>query len=154
MNNIKSLLKQYEEINTELNKQIQENGKKVIEELFQGVFDENKGLQFVMIRGSTPSFNDGEPCYHSQETFLGCKTKYGDYDFSDYSLEEDFEFEDTDEGVVHLNSSCETLDKVYSSITVYDEIIERIYDTNFELRVSLDETGKVVVDHEYYDCGY
>lgn len=154
MNNIKSLLKQYEEINAELNKQIQENGNKFIEELFQGVFDENKGLQFVMIRGSTPSFNDGEPCYHSQETFVGSKNTYGYYDFSDYSLEEEFEFEDTNDGEGHLNSGCQTLDKAYSSITAYDEIIERIYDTNFELRVSLDETGKVVVNHEEYDCGY
>lgn len=152
MSNIKQLLKQYEEVNAELNKQIEENGDKFIQELFQDIFDDNKGLNLVIVRGHTPSFNDGEPCTHSQETLIA-RNSYGKYlDYQDYGLEDDFE-EGCEEGQ-HVNSSCESLDTVYKSVTAFDEIIERVYDTNFEIKVSLDENGKVIVEHDYYDCGY
>lgn len=152
MSNIKQLLKQYEEVNAELNKQIKENGGKFIQELFQDIFNDNKGLNLVIVRGHTPSFNDGEPCTHSQETLVA-RNSYGKYlDYQDYGLEDDFE-EGCEEGQ-HVNSSCESLDTVYKSVTAFDEIIERVYDTNFEIKVSLDESGKVIVEHDYYDCGY
>ncbi|MNF90553.1 hypothetical protein D3C84_731200 [compost metagenome] len=64
------------------------------------------------------------------------------------------EFDEAENVVEHINSSCLTLNKVVSQISTYDEIIERVYDTNFELRVSLNDSGEVVVNKDWYECGY
>lgn len=155
MSDIKTLLKQYEEVNAALNKQIQDNGKEFIQNLFQDVFDQNPGLNFVMIRGWTPAFNDGEPCTHSQETFVG-RVSWGSYqDFSDYELYDEFEVEfDEDDNVIkHANSDCKTLNQVYEQLEAYSEIIERVFDTNFEIQAKL-VNGKVVVTEDEYGCGY
>lgn len=158
MSNIKELLQQYEQVNAELNKQIQENGKEFISSVFQEVFDNNPGLKFVYILGWTPGFNDGEPCTHSQETFVGSSyyATWREKDYYDFEEREMYEEFDTDEDnpANHINKECKTLDSVASQLAVYDEIIERVFDTNFELKISLDKNGKVQVDQDYYDCGY
>lgn len=156
--NIKELLKQYEEVNAELNKQIKENGETFIQQLFQDVFDKHEGLNVVGIVGWTMVFNDGEACYHQQYTYTGemYKTWRKDFrpDFEDESgdFAEDFEYdEDTN---THLNSSCTTLAEAKAEIVKYDEIIERIFDTNFKIVVTRSEDGSVVVNQDYYECGY
>lgn len=164
MSDIKTLLKQYEEINAELNKQISENGKQFLESVFQEIFDENEGLKLIYIVGYTPGFNDGEPCTHSQESYVGASHFWNylgkdeiSYDFDDRELYEEFEVEfDEDANTVlsHINSQCKTLDQVVKQVAAYEELIERVYETNFEIKVTLDENGKAVVDHDWYDCGY
>lgn len=159
MTDIEALLKQYEEVNAELNKQISENGKAFVESLFQEVFDQHEGLNVIGIVGWTMGFNDGEPCYHQQHTYVG-EMQYSSWrdrtypDFEDESgdFAEDFEY-DEDENT-HLNSKCETLSEVSAQITAYDEIIERVFDTNFKIVVTRGEDGKVVVNQDWYDCGY
>ena len=149
MSNIKTLLKQYEEVNAELDKQIKENGTGFINTLFQEIFDQHEGLNVVAILGYTPSFNDGDPCSHSSYIYTGDNN-----DFVDEigSFEETFEYdEDTGE---HLNSKCTTLDKTYTQVSAYEEIIERIYDTNFQLIVTRNEDGSVNVSEDEYYCGY
>lgn len=162
MSDIKSLLKQYEEVNAELNKQIRENGEVFITQVFQEIFDQNKGLKYIHIIGWTPGFNDGKPCTHSQESYVGASHNGWQgklyYDFDERELYDEFEVvyeeEDSDTVVSHINSECQTLNQVASQIAVYDEIIERVYDTNFELKITLNENGKVVVDQDWYDCGF
>lgn len=158
-NDIKSLLKQYEQVNKELNKQIKENGNEFIEALFQEIFDQHEGLNFVLIRGYTPGFNDGEPCTHSQETFVGSGwyASYRErdvYDFEDYELYEEFGVEDEDEPSKHINSACTTLKEAKAQIEAYDEIIERVFITNFDLKITKGEDGKVKVVEDDYYCGY
>ena len=153
MNNIKVLLKQYEEVNAELNKQIKENGNEFIEALFQEIFDQHEGLNFVLIRGYTPGFNDGEPCTHSQNTFVGAND-YGTYlDFEDYGYYEEFGVEEG-ETENHINKDCKTLKEAKAQIEAYDEIIERVFITNFDLKVIKGEDGKVKVVEDEYWCGY
>lgn len=165
MTDIKTLLKQYEEVNAELNKQIQENGTVFMQSVFQEIFDKNPGLKLVYILGWTPSFNDGEPCTHSQEVFVGNSytwTRKGEtqlsYDFDDRELFDEFKVErdeeDSDKIVSHINSECKTLNDVSAQVNAYNELIERVYETNFELKVYLNDVGKVVVDHDWYDPGY
>jgi hypothetical protein len=162
---IKALLKQYEEVNAELNKQISENGKQFLESVFQEIFDQNEGLKLIYIIGWTPGFNDGEPCTHSQESFVGSSHTWSyrgeeclSYDFDDRELYEEFEVEfdeeDSDTVVSHINSGCKTLDQVTKQVAAYEELVERVYNTNFEIKVTLNSEGKVVVDQDWYDCGY
>lgn len=158
--NIKELLKQYEEVNAELNKQIKDNGKEFIQQLFQDVFDKHEGLNMVGIVGWTMSFNDGEACYHQQYTYTGemCESwrKDGAFhpDFEDESggFAEDFEYDEDDN--THLNSSCATLGEAKAELVKYDEIIERVFDTNFKIVVTRKEDGSVEVYQDYYECGY
>ncbi len=163
MTDIKTLLKQYEEVNAELNKQIQENGTAFMQSVFQEIFDKNPGLKLVYILGWTPGFNDGEPCTHSQEAYVGSsyQPSWRDqpyYDFDDRELFDEFEVEwdeeDNDKVVSHINSECKTLNDVLAQVNVYDELVERVYNTDFELKIHLNDAGKVVVDHDWYDCGY
>lgn len=166
MTDIKALLKQYEEVNAELNKQIQENGNAFITQVFQEIFDQNEGLKYIHIIGWTPGFNDGEPCTHSQESAVGSShTYYSNYygrdvvshDFEDREWFDEFEVkfsEGSNTVVSHINSGCKTLDRVAKQVSAYDELIERVFNTNFELKISTDDNGKVVVDEEYYNCGY
>lgn len=152
-NDIKSLLKQYEQVNKELNKQIKENGNEFVEALFQEIFDQHEGLNFVLIRGYTPGFNDGEPCTHSQNTFVGAND-YGRYlDFEDYELYEEFGVEEG-ETENHVNKDCKTLKEAKAQIEAYDEILERVFVTNFDLKITKGEDGKVKVVADDYWCGY
>lgn len=153
MSNIKVLMKQYEEVNAELNRQIAANGKEFIAEVFSEIFSKHEGLKLVVIQGWTPGFNDGEPCTHFQETFVG-RDSWGEYlDFEDYEeAAESFEYdEETGE---HINSGCSTLQTAYDEIEVYSELIERVFYTNFIVTISLDEEGEVVVNEDEYCCGY
>ena len=159
MSDIKSLLKQYEEVNAELNKQISENGKAFIEALFQEVFDQHEGLNVVGVVGWTMGFNDGEACYHQQYTYTGemqhsswSNRTYPDFQDESGWFEEDFEYDEEENTT--LNSGCLTLAEAKAQITAYDEIIERVFDTNFKIVVTRGEDGKVKVNKDYYDCGY
>ena len=159
MSDIKSLLKQYEEVNAELNKQISENGKAFIEALFQEVFDQHEGLNVVGVVGWTMGFNDGEACYHQQYTYTGemqhsswSDRIYPDFQDESGEFEEDFEYDEEENTT--LNSGCLTLAEAKAQITAYDEIIERVFDTNFKIVVTRGEDGKVKVNKDYYDCGY
>ena len=165
MTDIKALLKQYEEVNAELNKQISENGKQFLESVFQEIFDQNEGLKLIYILGWTPGFNDGEPCTHSQESYVGCSHTWEwggeqqlSYDFDERELYEEFEVEfddeDSEKVINHINSGCKTLDQVAKQVAAYEELVERVYNTNFEIKVTVNDDGKVVVDQDWYDCGY
>jgi 23S rRNA maturation mini-RNase III len=75
-------------------------------------------------------------------------------DFQDESgdFEEDFEYDEEENTT--LNSECKTLAEAKAQITAYDELIERVFDTNFKIVVTRGEDGKVEVSQDYYDCGY
>lgn len=151
--NIKQLLQQYAEVNAELNRQIAENGRKFIAEIFKEIFNKHEGLKLVVIRGWTPGFNDGEPCNHSQETFVG-RCSWREYlDFEDYSAVAEY-FEYDEETGEHINSACKTLDEVAEEVEVYAELVERVFYTNFLVQVCLDDEGDVKVIEDEYWCGY
>ena len=151
---IKQLMEEYEKVSAALNEKIQQEGEKFMEELFQEIFSQHEGLNVIGIVGYTPSFNDGEPCTHSQHIYTGAKLSYGDYiDFADEvgDFEEDFEYDEEDND--HINSKCLTLEEAKDQVEACSEIIERIYDTNFRIVVKLTNDG-VKVEHEEYDPGY
>lgn len=151
---IKQLLEEYEKVSAALNEKIQQGGKKFMEELFQEVFSQHEGLDVIGIVGYTPSFNDGEPCTHSHYIYTGAKLSYGDYiDFVDEvgDFEEDFEYDEEDDD--HINSKCPTLKEAKDQIEAYDEIIERVYGTNFRIVVKRTSNG-VEIAYEEYDPGY
>lgn len=154
LQNIEKVLADYTAANRALNAALKENGKKCIEELFTKIFNEHEGLNLVIIQGSTPSFNDGDVCSHSQNTLVG-KVGWGKYfDYEDHSYEEEFEHEEDDGVKTNINSRCGTLKQAYEQITNFDEIIARVFDTNFLITASRNKDGSVSVDVDDYECGY
>lgn len=154
MSNIKQLLKQYEEVNAELNKQIKDNGEAFIQELFQDVFDNHQGLNVIGVVGWTMGFNDGEACYHQQYIYTGVPAwkDYPDFYEESGNFEEDFEFDEEENK--HLNSECSTLQQAKAQVEAYDEIIERVFGTNFRIVATRNEDNTAAVSVDEYDCGY
>lgn len=157
LQNIEKILSEYEAAKVALNNALKENGKKCIEEVFTKIFKEHEGLNYVMIIGETPSFNDGEPCTHSQETYVGDIGwgEYFDYENFDDCYYEEFEHSEVEDGIkTNINSKCTTLKEAKAKISCFDEIIERVYDTNFIIKVTRSTDGSAEVDVDEYDCGY
>lgn len=152
------LIEDYNRVNTELNKELHANGKEFFKAFFQQLFNEHTGLNKIAILGWTPGFNDGEPCTHSSEVFVG-RSRYNSPDYEDYSEvgafftdNEDYEYGD---GLgENPNALCTTLTEVYEKIWNFDDIIERVYDTNFIIKAFRGEDGVAVVEIDEYDCGY
>lgn len=147
------LINQYRELQKKVKKQLQTEGTEIAKELFKQFFQEHPGLTKLVINGYTPGFNDGEPCVHEQRivcgTSWGAEKKY--FDFSDYDLEEFFEF--NKENNNHVNASCESLKSLEGAMEDLKEILEGIYGTCWELKISY-SNGEVSIEQEDYDCGY
>lgn len=161
-NDINQLIDDYKRINEELNRKLQEHGTTFFVSLFQKLFDENPGLNKMAVLGWTPGFNDGEPCTHSSNVYVGITYTYssGTYaDYSDYDELVEFFEEDIDENgeakeAINPNLECETLRQVKQILDSFEDIFERVYHTNFIIKVTRDEDGSACVDVDDYDCGH
>lgn len=159
---IHNLVAEYERVNAELNKQLSANGDEFFVGLFTKMFAEHAGLNKVCVVGWTPGFNDGDPCEHSYEIFVGAVTEYNGTQYVDYDeREEPAEFfggynEETESVDVtqNPNASCTTLKEVHASVDNFSDIIHRVYGTNFILKVTRGEDGTAEVECDEYDCGY
>lgn len=135
-------------------------------------------VSVITIRGSTPGFNDGEPCVHSQDIFVNGQGHFDGYDLIDEGgwaadLEEDFVPE------YHYNSETRTQDHnpvaleanragaasighiwdlpdqgISSAIEmILGPHFDQLYDTNYYVQITFKD-GKPIVDNGHYDCGY
>ena len=147
------LINQYRELQKKVREQIKTEGSNIAKEVFKEVFEKHPGLTYIVIRGYTPEFNDGEPCVHGQEVLFGYKWvgKQESFDFADYDLEEEFCFDL--ETRTHCNSACNTLNDVSTTLSDLEELLKEIYDTNFELKIRYSQ-GNVDINYDSYDCGY
>lgn len=172
----KNILKLIEDMNSQvaaLKKQVTEQGIEGLAELGKEVFDQVEGLKKFVIVGYTPGFNDGEPCYHSsfygfggycyRESYKRDGTYYLSSDdvgeqesFSEFfELDEDTSYETKEpNSVVYANSGVKDSDLAYKLIGQLDDVCEMLFDTNYEVRFTLNEDGSVTVDQDDYYCGY
>lgn len=138
------------EAKSELDKFVSHSGaENVLKVLFKPLFDKNPDLNILGYVGTTPSFNDGEPCTHYGQFFTGLDN---DFLHETGGFEEDFEY-DEDEGT-HLNSECINLDSVSEEGSAFENIIEDFYGTNYKIVVKRKENGEITVLQDYYDPGY
>lgn len=150
MNNYKEAQQKLSEAKSELDNFVSQSGAaNVLAILFKPLFDKYPDLNILGYIGSTPSFNDGEPCTHWGQFFTGL-----DDDFVNDigSFEEDFEYDEDEE--THLNSKCVNLSCVKEEASVFESIIEDFYGTNYKVVVKREENGEIAVYHDYYDPGY
>ena len=110
-------------------------------------------LDIITLVGSTPGFNDGEPCEHSSDWGVGYSflTDYGLEDL----MEDWFDEEDQEELVEELlEKQVEVPEEVKSFIgQVLDPFFEEKLDTNYRAHIIF-ENGTYRIEEEDYDCGY
>ena len=99
------------------------------------------GANVIVIQGSTPSFNDGDPCTHSQNVYINYLSKYGESCG-----------EDEAESVYPVTYS----DAIWRAFRVLDSMesaIEDVFGTNWQL--TFKRAGDSVTwEKDDYDCGY
>jgi hypothetical protein len=101
------------------------------------LFDAFPALDSVVLRGYTPGFNDGDPCYHHD-----CEPIVNGDDPDDYDAEES-----------KSNLSEADTKAVYEILGMMQDAVRDIYDTNFEVTVTRTPDG-VTINQDHYDCGY
>lgn len=136
----------------------QEQVKEDLKALFW--FAHNAGHKFIMTKGTTPYFNDGDPCTHSQVVFVG--TVYGQYECPDTTLmpiefdaEEDEDSEEAQWDTLVANTSdCKVAEQVMCILCSMSNAIYEVYDTNTSVCVKLNSEGDVVIVTEHVEGDY
>lgn len=142
-------------------------------EALQLVFDANRplGLEFIMLRGYTPGFNDGDPCYHSTTCYAVFEGDNAQYTLEDFG-ENGWDVPELLAGRLQKDGAPPM---GWREMLAYQEesgqrhpinvieyfmgqgrmanMLERIYDTNFQLAIYTSPEGQVTVDHQEYCCG-
>lgn len=169
MSNIQEILNDYITASLALKNELKERGQAAFADLAKSIFDEHSGLKGFGIIGYTPSFADGDPCTHRSNLYVGEVT--GPHTASwdnnriyyciDAENEEMIEFlfpeydeDDTSVKPVSINADVADLDAVAQKVAVLEDVAEKIWNTNFIIKVYLDVYGDVVVEQDEYDCGY
>lgn len=139
-------------------------------ELFKEVFAQNEGVKKFLFKGSTPSFNDEDPCVHHGGVGVGSikvekpHWREGLYLRVDEYSEGQAEFFEVDETAdccpetlgehLGINKGCKDFKKLDQMLMSVEPLIENLYHTNYIIYVTLEDDGSVTVNQEYYDCGY
>ena len=153
----------------EFERNLRETAKTGLSDIFKEVFNKHQGLKAIVFQGYTPSFNDGEPCEHSSYVSVGQAHYQNSWrndgtfwlssndDIDGYECYEDFfevEYDKEARTFSSINSSCQTLKQAYEELSSLTEIVDMVYDTNFEVYIKLEDDGSVSITDNYYDCGY
>lgn len=115
----------------------------------------------IVVRGYTPSFNDGDIIEHRHyHSICVGYQESGDYKwfkYDDLSAEDDeelSEFLELDlENTTSINSKYTENLSFISDMESLSELIDEIYDTNYEVKIKV-KGEEVTFDYDYYDCGY
>jgi len=156
--------------------QIKKTGSKVIKESFKKFIKDYPFIKKLVVTGSTPSFNDGDPCtfsLHEFQIFLDLKKAdkaiveaiKAEFHLSDEDLEmaEDEDFAEENEyngdlGILEdMKSSLpeeyrnmlRELTKLESDCNSIEDLMQSTFGSNFKLVI----TSKGI-DVQDYDCGY
>jgi hypothetical protein len=146
--------------------------KKNVNEILSVIFAEIPRLNLMRVRGYTPSFNDGDPCTHSQIVAVDVYDPDSLFEFMD----EDDKFRKlmTGERFSWAHTSWDHATKKYvdnalpedphhvaciKARAVVDALegdFEIMFDTNFTLDIVRDPNSEFGfrIDHSDYDCGY
>lgn len=135
-------------------------------EILKELFSELKkieGFNKLAFKGYTPSFNDGDPCTHTGESFYVCTESWSDFEdlvgysgidyheFLNLSADFDYDNEDGEMFLKTINSYSEE-NEVHVSKLVYDihYIIDMVYHTNYFITIDFEPEEPVMLVNDYY----
>lgn len=145
---IMSKINEYLEHQKAIDELVKDNGNEMIQDLFNGLFTQYKNLDVLFIYGYTPSFNDGDPCYHRQ---------YVEVESGDITdrVDEYLDLLDEDEEVEYnVNLTYDETVSITDSVDELEDLFERIYDTGYYIIARREEDGSIDIVNGDYDCGY
>lgn len=149
------MMNKFEEYNTHLKAikaLVKSDGKAMVKGFFETLFAEHKDLEMVLVYGYTPGFNDGDPCTHNQYSTLDADEINDTVDLWDLLEIED----ETGDELEEINSklSHEESNKIENKIDSIDDLLERVYYTDFYVFARRLEDGTIEIDSGDYECGY
>lgn len=150
-------MNKFEEYNNHLNAikaLVKSDGKEMVKGFFEILFADHKDLEMVLVYGYTPGFNDGDPCSHTQYSIFDGNEIIDTVDLLDI-LEFD-EDEDEDDALENINSKLSSTEaqKIERKIDAVDDLLERVYYTDFYVFARRLEDGTIEIDKGDYECGY
>lgn len=175
MSNIVKMVEDFKKAQAEMMAKLKQDGENEMKIVFKDIFDNHPGLKAFAYVGYTMGFNDGEPCYHSGYSYVGdfhiqtynysyrngeeywtadCYEETGWGELEDFFLGEDADLDNTNDPLDFVNKDCTDIESARSAVAALEDIIELVYDTNYLIKVSLNDDGSVNVEHDEYDCGY
>lgn len=174
MSNIVQLVENFKKTQAEMMAKLKQDGKAELAIVFKDVFEKHPGLKGFAFVGSTPGFNDGDPCTHTGYSYVGnfhtdtskwhnngapyytadYVDERGSGELEGFFVDEDVDLDDTAAPLDFLNKDCKTIDKAAIEVAKLEDIVEFVYDTNYLIKVSLASDGSVFVEYDDYDCGY
>ncbi len=137
------------------NKEVQENGEKILKEAFKEIFDKHPEVESLRWQQWTPGFNDGSPC----------RFTIGDLMFRTYDMKKiaDGEAEKPEETYYEDDDNCydtpwgdeydaalkNDVKELSSNLSDAEDILLRVFDDNMQITVTRED-----ITAEEYDCGY
>ena len=113
-------------------------------------------IQSIHIVGTTPSFNDGEPCEHSSDWGIGYNwlENYG----MEHLLEDWFDLDEDDDAEKieeMMNVDIDAPTEVNNFVSqVLDPYFEEKLHTNYQVHIRFESNGTYILEEDEYDCGY
>ena len=117
----------------------------------------------IVVRGYTPTWNDGDEVSHHYDYSIcngTTKSEYSDYNYFNndglYADEnDDYKelLEINDENMTSINSQHADNPTFSSDMRSLSELIDEIYTTNYEVKIKV-KGEEVTFDYDFYDCGY
>lgn len=131
---------------------VKSDGKAMVKGFFETLFADHKDLEMVLVYGYTPSFNDGDACTHTQFSMLDGDEINDTVDLYDLLNIEEDEGDELEE--INSKLSREESQKIEHKIDGIDDLLERVYYTDFYVFVRRLEDGTIDLTIGDYECGY
>lgn len=137
--------------------------RKEIDEAISAIFEENPEIQNIYVVGTTPGFNDGEPCTHSQQFCFNAREIQDEDDNTHVLITELPDEESYDDFINydHERNYNENENQPEPNILEAAELIrslenhfEFLYETNFQILFSRNSDGTYATLQGDASCGY
>jgi len=113
--------------------------------------DEVSDLSYIVVRGYTPGFNDGDPCVHSQD--IG-NSWYGVDECLDEEGAENYAKEAFGVDLPNNPEDTKSWAAVERFFGAFEDLLEQTHGTNWQLLFYKDKDGKMQMEQDEYDCGW
>lgn len=160
MENIMSIYEEYKTKKKEYKFFLSANVRAIFEDILRIYKLANPNCTKLVIQGYTPSFNDGDPCRHYSDTYVG---NFGElFEVTDFDrdviefLKIPDEFTDDgmfDECMEFLEEMEEDCTRDYELFGDLENLAEELWGTNFHILVKF-ENDTIDINKIYYHCGH
>ena len=155
-----NLLSQYTTLKKSVEDFVEEHKDVLVSEVLKQAFQENPEVDYFMVTGYTPSFNDGDACTHTMyvvtdagelhencqdtESFMLALMPNYCEDDDLYEVFEEFELKDV---------GYEVWNAVDDTLTPFTDLLEEVLGSGWKI-LAVRDGENVKFEIEDYDCGY